>query len=319
MKAVVLDGYALNPGDLDWGPLERLVELAVHPRTAPEELAGRCAGAAILLTNKTPLREPLLKQLPELKYIGVLATGYDVVDAAAAGKLGIAVTNVPTYGTDSVAQFTFALLLELCHRIQRHADSVSSGDWGRSPDWSYHLSPLQELAGKTIGLVGLGRIGRRVARIADAFGMTIIGTDVYRGDPLPYAGFEWVELDELFERAGVVSLHCPLTPANRGLVNASRLARMKPSALLLNTSRGPLVVEQDLAAALAAGTLAGAALDVLPVEPPREPSPLFSAPNCIVTPHIAWATKEARARLLDQTVANIAAFLAGNPVNVVNG
>jgi glycerate dehydrogenase len=318
MKAIVLDGHALNPGDLSWEPLERLVDLQVFPRTAAEDVAERSHGAAILLTNKTALREDLLRQLPDLRYIGVLATGYDVVDSAAAGRLGIAVTNVPTYGTDSVAQFAFALLLELCHRVQKHADSTGVGEWGRSADWSYHLSPLKELAGKTMGIVGLGRIGRRTARIADAFGMRLIASDVYQGDPLPYDGFEWVDLDALFERADVVSLHCPLTPQNRGLVNAARLARMKPGAMLLNTSRGPLVVEQDLADALAAGRLAGAALDVLPVEPPVAGSPLLAAPNCIVTPHIAWATKEARGRLLDQAVANIAAFLGGTPINVVN-
>jgi glycerate dehydrogenase len=318
MKASVLDGHALNPGDLSWAPLERLVQLQVFPRTAGDEILERSRGAAILLTNKTPLREDVLRQLPDLRYIGVLATGYDVVDSAAAARLGIAVTNVPTYGTDSVAQFTFALLLELCHRVQKHSDSATAGEWGRSADWSYHLSPLSELAGRTMGIVGLGRIGRRTARLADAFGMKVIASDVFHGEPLPYPGFEWVELDALFERADVVSLHCPLTPQNRGLVNAARLAKMKPGAILLNTSRGPLVVEQDLADALASGRLAGAALDVLPVEPPRAGSPLLSAPNCIVTPHIAWATKEARGRLLDQAVANIQAFLAGNPINVVN-
>ncbi len=317
-KAVVLDGYTLNPGDLSWGPFERLVELEVHPRTAPADVVARSSGAPVLFTNKTPLRETALRQLPELRYIGVLATGYDIVDTAAAADLGIAVTNVPTYGTDSVAQFAFALLLELCHRVQRHADSTAAGGWARSPDWSYHLHPLTELAGKTFGIVGLGRIGRRTARIADAFGMRILGADVARGEPLPYEGFEWVEVDELFERSDAVSLHCPLTPETRGLVNAARLSHMKPGALLINTSRGPLVVEQDLAGALVSGRLAGAALDVLPVEPPTAGSPLLGLPNCLVTPHIAWATKEARSRLLHQAAANLEAFLAGAPVNVVN-
>ncbi|HBY64162.1 MAG TPA: glycerate dehydrogenase [Solibacterales bacterium] len=317
MKAIVLDGHALNPGDLSWRALEELVDLAVHPRTAADEILTRAAGAAIVLTNKTPLRENTLRELPELKYIGVLATGYDVVDSAAARALGIAVTNVPTYGTDSVAQFVFALLLELCHRVQRHSDSAAK-EWAGAADWSYHLSPLVELAGKTFGVVGLGRIGRRAARIADSFGMKVIAADVAQGVPLRYEGFEWVTVDELFERADVVSLHCPLTADNRGLVNAARLARMKRGAFLVNTSRGPLVVEQDLADALAAGRLAGAALDVLPVEPPVAGSPLLGAPNCLITPHLAWATKEARGRLLDQAVENIAAFLAGRPVNVVN-
>ena len=319
MKAVVLDGYTLNPGDLSWAALEKLVEVEVYPRTPPEEIVARSSGAEIVLTNKTPLREASLRRLPRLGYIGVLATGYDVVDVAAARELGVVVTNVPTYGTDSVAQFTFALLLELCHRVQRHADSVSSGGWARSSDWSYHLSPLAELAGKTLGVIGLGRIGRRVAGIGRAFGMTVIAADANRGAPLPFDGFEWVETGEIFARADVVTLHCPLTPETRGLVNARRLARMKPNAMLINTSRGPLVVEHDLAEALAAGRLAGAALDVLPVEPPVAGSPLLSAPNCIVTPHIAWATKEARERLLRQAVLNVAAFLEGAPVNAVGG
>lgn len=316
---MVLDGYALNPGDLSWNLLANAVSLEVHDRTSPQDLLPRARGAELLLTNKAPLREADLHALPLLRYIGVMATGYDIIDLKAAATLGITVTNVPTYGTDSVAQFTFALLLELCHRVQRHADSTAAGDWASSPDWSYRRHPLVELAGKTFGMVGCGRIGRRVASIAGAFGMKVIAADLDHRNPPNLPGFAWADIDELFQQADVVSLHCPLTPENRGLVNAARLARMKPGALLINTSRGPLVVEQDLASALASGTIAGAGLDVLPVEPPVSGSPLLSAPNCLVTPHIAWATKEARGRLLDIVTANVLAFLQGKPVNVVAG
>jgi glycerate dehydrogenase len=312
MKVVVLDGHALNPGDLSWSTLEQIADVEVHPRTAPEELLARASGADILLTNKTQLREVTLSQRPALRYIGVLASGFDVIDRNVAKSRGIVVTNIPTYGTDSVAQFTFALLLELCHRIQKHSDSVAANEWAQSPDWSYHKFPLIELARKTMGIIGMGRIGGRVAQIAQAFGMQVIAADVVQTGQ-----FDWVEVPELFSRADVVSLHCPLTPENRGFVNAENLHRMKPTALLINTSRGPLVNEADLAEALRAGKLAGAALDVLPQEPPVNGSPLIGLPNCIVTPHIAWATKEARARLLDQAVANIAAFAAGKPINRV--
>jgi glycerate dehydrogenase len=319
VNLVVLDGYALNPGDLSWDPLANAVSLEVHDRTSPQDLLPRARGAEFLLTNKTPLREAELHALPLLRYIGVMATGYDIIDLKAAAALGITVTNVPTYGTDSVAQFTFALLLELCHRVQRHADSTAAGDWARSLDWSYHRHPLIELAGKTLGIVGFGRIGRRVAAIAAAFGRKVIAADLDHRHAPDLPGFAWADVDELFQQADVVSLHCSLTPENRGLVNAARLARMKREALLINTSRGPLVVEQDLADALAANTIAGAGLDVLSVEPPVSGNPLLSAPSCLVTPHIAWATKQARGRLLDAVTANVLAFLQGNPVNVVAG
>ena len=315
-RIVVLDGYALNPGDLSWDELRKLGELEVHDRTSAGEIVTRCQGATALLTNKTPLRADTLNQLPALRYIGVLATGYDVVDTAAAREKGIAVTNIPTYGTDSVAQFAFALLLELCHRVQRHADHAARDGWAKSPDWSYHLSPLVELAGKTLGVVGFGRIGQQTAAIGRAFGMNVIAHDpIVRQSP---DGAELVELEDLLRRADVVSLHCPLTADNRGLMNSERLRLMKPSAFLINTARGPLIVEQDLADALNAGSLSGAALDVLPVEPPLNGSPLMQAKNCIVTPHIAWATKEARARLMGSAVENLRAFIAGKPQNVVN-
>jgi glycerate dehydrogenase len=312
-RIVVLDGYALNPGDLTWDAFLELGELQVFDRTAADEILSRSQGATAILMNKTPLRADTLNQLPDLRYIGVLATGYDVIDSSAAREKSIAVTNIPTYGTDSVAQFAFALILELCHRVQRHADDVSSGGWAKNPDWSYHLAPLIELAGKTIGIVGYGRIGRQAAAIARAFGMNVLAHD-----PLAPAGPDMVSLEELLRNSDVVSLHCPLTPENRGLINADRLRMMKPAAFLINTARGPLVVEQDLADALSAGKLGGAGLDVLPAEPPTNGSPLMNAKNCIVTPHIAWATKEARARLMQTAVDNLRAFLAGNPQNVVN-
>jgi glycerate dehydrogenase len=312
-RIVVLDGYALNPGDLTWDAFRELGALEVHDRTPAGEIATRSQGATALLINKTPLRADTLAQLPDLRYIGVLATGYDVVDAKVAREKGIPVTNIPTYGTDSVAQFAFALILELCHRVQRHADDTASGRWARNPDWSYHLSPLIELAGKTLGIIGYGRIGQRTAEIGRAFGMQILAHD-----PDAPAAPEMVGLNDLLRQSDVVSLHCPLTAENRGLMSAERLRTMKASAFLINTARGPLVVEQDLADALNSGRLGGAGLDVLPVEPPRNGSPLMNARNCIVTPHVAWATKEARTRLMQTAVENLRAFLAGKPQNVVN-
>jgi glycerate dehydrogenase len=246
-----------------------------------------------------------------------LATGYNVVDVAAARGQGIIVTNVPTYGTASVAQFVFALLLELCHNVKLHADAVRAGEWSRNADWSFWKSPLVELEGKIIGIVGFGRIGRSVGRIADAMGMRVIANDTYQGNPPAYDGFRWASLDELLRESDVISLHSPLFPETQGMINARTLALMKPSAFLINTSRGPLVVDQDLAAALNAGRLAGAGLDVLSVEPPAETNPLLSARNCLVTPHIAWATREARARLMDAVLGNISAWIGGNPSNVV--
>jgi glycerate dehydrogenase len=263
------------------------------------------------------MRAAALAQLPELRYIGVLATGYNIVDLEAAARLGIVVTNVPTYSTASVAQFAFALLLELCHRVGDHSAAVRAGRWRESPDWSFRLSPLTELAGKTMGIVGFGRIGRQTARIADAMGMRVLAHDVVCVDQPDYAEFRWAELNEILVVSDVVSLHCPLTADNQGIVNGNALARMKPSAFLINTSRGPLVVDQDLADALNAGTIAGAGLDVLSVEPPIDANPLLKAKNCVVTPHIAWATKEARERLLAAAVENLAAFLRDAPKNVI--
>jgi glycerate dehydrogenase len=315
---VVLDGYTLNPGDLDWGGLEALGNVTVYERTAATELIERAANAEIILTNKTQLTAALLEQLPKLRYIGVLATGYNIVDIEAARERGIPVANIPTYGTHSVAQFVFALLLELCHRVQQHSDAVHEGEWDRSPDFCFTRSPLIELAGKTMGLIGLGRIGGQVARIANAFGMRVVAVGSGRSNPSPVEGVEWVELERLLAEADVISLHCPLTASTEKLINAERLGLMKRSVLLINTSRGALIHEQELADALNNGRIAGAAVDVLSVEPSLPTNPLFSAANILITPHIAWATKEARARLMETAVDNVHNFLSGRPTNVVN-
>jgi glycerate dehydrogenase len=318
MNIVVLDGHTLNPGDLSWKALEDLASVTIYDRTEERLVPTRAAAAELVLTNKTQMNSTTLRQLPHLRYIGVSATGYNIVDIQAAKELGITVTNVPTYGTASVAQFTFALLLELCHQVRLHSDLVISGEWSRSPDWCFWRSPLVELSGKVMGLVGLGRIGRQVARIAEAVGMQVIFTDGGHSQDGPANQATRVGLEELLSRADVVSLHCPLVPETQGMIHARRLQLMKPSALLINTSRGPLVVEQDLADALNAGRLAGAALDVLSQEPPRNDNPLLRAKNCLITPHIAWATREARARLMEIAVRNVAAFLQGRPENVVS-
>lgn len=318
MKLVVLDGYALNPGDLSWDAMRRMVDVVVHDRTPPDQIVARAIDADILLTNKTPLRAATLSQLPNLKFIGVLATGHDVVDSSAAKSRGIPVANVPTYGTDSVAQFAFALILELCHRVQIHSDAVRAGEWTNNPDWSFWKTPLIELSGKTLGIAGFGRIGRRTAAIGHAMGMRILANDLVQANAPDYEGFAWARMDELFEASDVVSLHCPLTEDNEGMVNAARLEKMKSTAFIVNTSRGKLIVAQDLADALNAGRIAGAAIDVLTVEPPPAGNPLFTAKNCILTPHIAWATHGARERLMNIVVENVRAFLAGTPINVVN-
>ncbi len=316
-RIVVLDGHTLNPGDLAWTALEELGRCEIHARTPAALVVERARGAGIVLTNKTVLSREQILALPDLRYIGVLATGYNVVDVAAARERNIPVTNVPTYGTRSVAQMTFALLLELTQHVGHHAQTVRDGRWSRSPDFCYWDHPLIELEGLTLGIVGYGRIGQAVAELGRAFGLRIVAAASERrasaGNPelaLP--------LDELFRQSDIVSLHCPLTETTRHLVNEHRLALMKPTAFLLNTSRGPLIDEPALAAALNRGGLAGAGLDVLSVEPPTEGSPLFAAKNCLITPHIAWATRSARGRLMETAVANVKAFLAGAPVNVVN-
>lgn len=317
MRIVVLDGYALNPGDLSWKSLEQIADVEVHDRTPEDQVVARAAGADAVMTNKTPLSAAALAQLPQLRYIGVLATGYNIVDVAAAKERGIVVTNIPTYGTASVAQFAIALLLELCHHIGIHSESVRQGEWSRNPDWSFWKTPLIELSGKTIGIVGFGRIGRQTGEIAAALGMRVVAHDSNESNAPDMPGFEWMTLDRIVAESDVLSLHCPLFADNKGMINRDRLSRMKTTAFLLNTSRGPLVVDQDLADALNAGQIAGAGLDVLSVEPPVASNPLLSAKNCIVTPHIAWATREARARLLDIAVENVRAFTAGHVVNAV--
>ena len=317
MNIVVLDGHTLNPGDLSWEPLIDLGDdCRLYERTSPSETLERAADAEVVLTNKAVLDRAALERLPRLKYIGVTATGVNVVDLDAARERGITVTNVPVYGTASIVQLTFALLLELTQRVGHHAASVRGGNWVKARDFSYWDFPLIELDGRRMGLVGLGAIARGVARVAQAFGMEVIATRRASG-AAEVPGVRLVDLDTLFRESDVLSLHCPLTPETRGLVNAARLALMKPSALLINTSRGPVVNEADLAAALNAGTLAGAGLDVLSTEPPAADNPLLTAKNCLITPHIAWATQAARARLLDVVVANLRAFLDGRPQNVV--
>jgi glycerate dehydrogenase len=308
-KIVVLDGRTLNPGDLSWAEFEALGPLTVHERTPPGEVVARAGGAAILLTNKTPLGADTLARLPQLRYIGVLATGYNVVDVAAARARGVPVTNVPEYSTLTVAQHTFALLLELTQHVGHHAASVREGRWTASPDFCYWDTPLIELAGMELGLVGYGRIGQAVARIGEAMGMRV--RRVRRTDGRD-------AMERLLAESDVVSLHCPLTPETRQLICAATLNRMKPSAFLLNTSRGGLVNEADLADALNAGRIAGAGLDVLSVEPPPADNPLLGARNCILTPHHAWAAEKARRRLMAAAAANLRAFLAGTAVNVVN-
>lgn len=318
MKIVVLDGYTLNPGDNPWSGVEAQGSLTVYTRTPAEKILERSLGADIILTNKTPLSAETLAQLPDLKFIAVLATGFNVVDVAEARQRNIPVSNVPIYGTDSVAQFVFALLLELCHHVALHDKLVKQGDWTAIEDFCFWKTPLIELRGKTMGIVGFGRIGRRTAAIADAFGMKVIAHDLYQGAAPDYDGFEWAEVDALFQRSDVISLHCPLTPENGGFVDKRLLQQVKPGSLLINTSRGPLINENDLAEALNSGQLAGAALDVVSVEPIKAGNPLLQAKNCLITPHIAWATLEARQRLMQTTVENVAAFIAGSPINLVN-
>lgn len=315
MKIVVLDGYTLNPGDLIWDDLKALGHCTVHDRTAPDQLVERGRQAQVLLTNKVVLGREAMGQLPELAYIGVLATGYNVVDIQAARDRGIVVTNVPAYSTDSVAQLVFALLLELVSGVGKHDEEVHAGKWSRSPDFSFSEVSMTELAGLTMGIVGFGETGRAVARIAEAFRMKVI---VHTRTPGEGDGIRYVDLDTVFAGSDVVSLHCPLTPETEGLVNSDRLRRMQDTAILINTSRGPVVDESALADALNTGQIAGAAVDVLSVEPPPEDNPLLGARNCIITPHIAWATLAARKRLMDTVVGNVSAWIEGKPVNIVS-
>ena len=320
MKIVVLDGYTENPGDLSWGRLEELGEFIVYDRsslTDEDEAITRIGEAEIVITNKTPITKRVLDSCPSIRYIGVLATGYNVVDYAYAAKKGIPVTNVPGYGTDTVAQFTFALLLEICHHVAHHSEAVHAGRWEQSPDFCFCDYPQIELAGKTMGIIGFGRIGQKVGTIAKAFGMKVLAHS-----PHEYASGKaigtYVNLDTLLAESDVISLHCPLFPETEGIINQATIAKMKDGVILLNNGRGPLVVEQDLADALNSGKIQAAAVDVVSAEPIKGDNPLLTAKNCFITPHIAWATKEARQRIMDCAVNNVKAFLAGAPENVVN-
>jgi glycerate dehydrogenase len=318
MKIVVLDGYTLNPGDLSWDELKKFGEVTVYDRTPAEQVVERAAGAEIVFTNKTPVNEASINQLAGLRFIGVLATGYNIVHTDAAKAKGIVVANVPGYGTASVVQHTFALLLELCLHVQRHSDAVMEGKWSGAKDFCFWNYPLVELAGKTMGIIGFGTIGKQVGDVATAFGMNIIGNSRHRTDQSQRKNFKWADVPELLQQSDVVSIHCPLFPETKGLINKDSLRLMKKSAFLLNTSRGPIVVDKDLADALNHDVIAGAGIDVLSVEPPPANNPLIGARNCIITPHIAWATKEARERLMHASAQNLAAFVQGRPVNVVN-
>jgi glycerate dehydrogenase len=314
---VILDGYTVNPGDNPWDPIERLGRVEIYDRSTPEQLLERARAADILITNKLAIPADAIEQLPKLKFIAVTATGYDIVNVEAARRRGIPVSNVPVYGTATVAQFTWALILELCHHVGQHSHSVAAGDWACCPDFSYWLTPQIELDGKRLGLVGYGRIGRQVGRIAQAFGMTIAACGRPGYKLLASDSVAWVTKEQLFAESDIVSLHCPLTPDTRYMVNRALLGHMRRDAFLINTSRGALVNERDLADALRNGQIAGAAVDVVSAEPICRDNPLLSAPNCLITPHMAWTSLAARRRVLQTTAENIAAFLAGHPQNEV--
>jgi len=316
MKIVILDGYTENPGDLSWGGFEALGRLTVYDRTPADKITERIGDAKIVITNKTPLSAETVAACPHIKYVGLLSTGYNVVDLAATNALGIVVCNIPAYGTAAVGQFAIALLLEICHRIGHHDRAVRQGRWQNSPDFCFWDYPLIELAGKTMGIVGFGRIGKVTGRIAKAMGMHIIAYDEQQDDEGREIA-DYVPLNELYAKSDVISLHCPLFPSTQGMVNKDSIAQMKDGVILINNARGPLIAEQALADALESGKVAAAGLDVLSCEPPTADNPLLKAKNCIITPHISWAPVESRARLMDIAVANLSAFLGGNPMNVV--
>lgn len=323
MKIVVLDGYVLNPGDISWAGFEELGEVTVYDRSEPTLVVERIGDAEVILTNKTVIDREVIEKCPCLKYIGVNATGYNVVDVAAAKEAGIVVTNVPAYGTDAVAQFTFALMLELCNKVGLHSRSVASGDWIRTKDFSYNLAPLIDIKGKTLGIIGYGSIGSRVAQIAMAFGMNVL-VNSRTEKPLPDVSpirdsrISWADRETVLRESDIITLHCPLFPETENMINKESIAMMKDGAMLINTARGGLIVEQDLADALNQGKLAGAALDVVGREPMEADNPLISAKNIVITPHIAWASVEARERLMGIAVENLKAYLAGKPCNVVD-
>lgn len=314
MKIVVLDAYCVNPGDISWGPVEALGELVLYDRTNPEDVLSRAADAEAILTNKVILDDAKMEALPRLEYIGILATGTNVVDLQAARERGITVTNIPAYSTDSVAQMVFAHILALTNRVEHYSERCHAGAWAESRDFCFWDSPLMELSGKRMGIVGMGNIGRKVAQIARSFGMDVAAVSSKTQEELP-EGVTKMPLEEMLGTSDVVSLHCPLTPSTRHLIDADSISKMKPGAILVNTGRGPLVDEAALADALNSGRLAGAAIDVMEQEPPHKDNPLFSAANCLITPHIAWATREARLRLMDIAASNLEAYIHGHPVN----
>ena len=315
---IVLDGCTLNPGDLSWSGFEILGQVQVYDRTPQEKTVERIGDSELILTNKTAITREIMEQCPKLRYIGVLATGYNVVDVKAAGERGIVVTNIPSYGTAAVAQYAFALLLELCHHVGLHDESVKAGEWERCQDFCYWKTPLMELAGKTMGIVGFGRIGQRTGAIAQAMGMKVIAYDHFRRPELETETCHYVSMEQLLSQSDVISLHCPLLPETKGLINQETIGQMKDGVLIINTSRGDLVVEKDLAEALKSGKVAGAAADVVSTEPIHGDNPLLTAPNMIITPHMAWGARESRQRLMAQAVENLRAFLDGKPVNVVS-
>ncbi len=318
MKIVVLDGYTLNPGDLSWEGLEKIGKVKIYDRTPGDQIIERIGDAEIVFTNKTPLTREIFEKVKNVKFVGVLATGYNVVDVDAAKQKGIPVTNVPAYGTTAVAQSVFALLLEICNNVRRHSDAVKQGEWTNSEDFCFWKSPLIELTGKTMGIIGMGRIGQATAKIAQAFGMNILAYSRHQNINLLSDTFKYVTLNDLLTGSDVISLHCPLFENTKGIINKHTIGKMKDGVMIINTSRGPLIVEEDLAEGLNNGKIAGAAIDVLSLEPPSFDNPLLKIDNCIITPHIAWAPKESRKRLMNIAIDNLIQFLDGNPVNVVN-
>ncbi|MBR1396852.1 MAG: D-2-hydroxyacid dehydrogenase [Selenomonadaceae bacterium] len=321
MKIVILDGYTLNPGDLSWDKLKNLGECIIYDRTSlvdEAEIIERIGDAEIVITNKTPITKNVFDACRSIKYIGVLATGYNVVDVETAKSKNIPVCNIPTYGTTAVAQFAIALLLEICHHVGHHNKAVKSGRWENNEDWCFWDYPLIELAGKTMGIIGYGRIGQTTGKLSKALGMTVIAFDAMREVGTELDGTKFVELDELFNQSDVIALHCPLFPSTQGIINKENIAKMKDGVIIINNSRGPLIVEQDLRDALDSGKVYAAGLDVVSTEPIKSDNPLLGAKNCIITPHISWAPKESRQRLMDIAVDNVSAFLSGKPINVVN-
>lgn len=318
MKIVVLDGYTLNPGDISWDDLNQLGDVTIYDRTPLESIVDRIGDAEYVYTNKTPLTKETFEACPQIKFVGVLATGYNVVDVETAKEKGIIVSNVPTYGTTAVSQYVFALLLAMCHHVEDHSLSVKAGKWTESPDFCFWNSPLLELAGKTLGIIGFGRIGQATARIAEGFGMNVLAFDAHPNKDLETELIKLVDLDDVLSKSDFISLHCPLFPSTEGIINKESISKMKDGVKIINTSRGPLIVEEDLAEALNSDKVSGAAVDVLSVEPASMDNPLMKAKNCLITPHIAWAPKESRARLMNVAVDNLKQFINGCPVNVVN-